>query len=80
MCDVCGREVPTGTGRREEVGVSGAMCPAPMAFHDECWERASQMWQPETDSYCEVDPLFPETAQWVALQQQQEAQQREPRR
>lgn len=80
MCDVCGREVPPGTGRREEVGVSGAMCPAPMAFHDDCWERASQMWQPETDSYCEVDPLFPETAQWVALQQQQEAQQREPRR
>lgn len=80
MCDVCGREVPPGTGRRDEVGVSGAMCPAPMAFHDQCWERASQMWQPETDSYCEVDPLFPETAQWVALQQQQETQQREPRR
>lgn len=80
MCDVCGREVPPGSGRREEVGVSGAMCPAPMAFHDECWERASQMWQPETDSYCEVDPLFPETAQWAELQQQQEAQQREPRR
>lgn len=73
MCDVCGREVPPGEGHREEVGVAGAMCPAPMAFHDECWEQASKMWQPDPDSYCEVDPLFPETANWVALQQQQDA-------
>jgi hypothetical protein len=79
MCDVCGREVPPGTGRREEVGVSSAMCPAPMAFHDECYEQASQMWQPDPDSYCEVDPLFPETAQWVELQQAEEARRREAR-
>ena len=69
MCDVCGREVPEGTGHREEVSVSGAMCPAPMAFHDECWATASVMWQPDPDSYCEIDPLFPETAQWVEEQQ-----------
>ncbi|HET7487238.1 MAG TPA: hypothetical protein VFJ85_04870 [Acidimicrobiales bacterium] len=74
MCDVCGTEVPPGEGHREEVGVSGAMCPAPMVFHDECWAQASAMWQPDPDSYCEVDPRFPETAQWVAMQQQQEAQ------
>jgi len=23
------------------------------------------MWQPDPDSYCTVDPLFPETGQWV---------------
>lgn len=57
--------------------MSSAMCPAPMAFHDECYERASQMWQPETDSYCEVDPLFPETARWVELQQAEDARARE---
>lgn len=74
MCDVCGREVPPGKGHREEVGVSGAMCPAPMAFHDECWELASHMWAPEPDSYCEIDPMFPETAHWVVEQQQQESQ------
>ena len=77
MCDVCGKEVPAGTGKREEVGVSGAMCPAPMAFHDDCWERASQMWQPDPDSYCEVDPLFPETAQWVEQQQEEDLRQRD---
>lgn len=59
--------------------MSSAMCPAPMAFHDECYERASVMWQPEADSYCEVDPLFPETAQWVELQHAEEARQRETR-
>lgn len=54
--------------------MSGAMCPAPMAFHDECWQRASEMWRPDPDSYCEIDPLFPETAQWVAEQQRQDTQ------
>ena len=50
------------------------MCPAPMAFHDECWSMASQMWQPDPDSYCEIDPLFPETAKWVEEQQKQDTQ------
>ncbi len=65
MCDVCGAEVPPGEGHRAELAVSGAMCPTPMAFHDECFEQASHLWQPDPDSLCTVDPLFPETAQWT---------------
>lgn len=65
MCDVCGREVAPGEGHREELSTGASMCPTPMAFHDECWERAKDMWQPDPDSLCVVDPLFPETAQWT---------------
>lgn len=55
------------------VGVDGSMCPAPMAFHDECWERAAYLWQPDPDSSCQIaDPLYPETGQWVRAQQQEE--------
>ena len=68
LCDVCGRDVPAGQGVRAEMAVSGAMCPTPMAFHDECYETAQALWQPgadDPDSTCTVDPLFPETAQWT---------------
>ncbi len=50
------------------MAVSGAMCPTPMAFHDQCYETAQALWQPgadDPDSTCTVDPLFPETAQWT---------------
>ena len=67
MCDACGKEVPPGEGHREELAVGSSMCPAPMAFHDECWELASAMWEPEPESYCEVDPLYPETGRWLNL-------------
>jgi hypothetical protein len=36
-----------------------------MNFHKECYEKASELWHPDPDSYCEVDPLFPETGQWT---------------
>lgn len=64
LCDVCGQPVPAEEAYRAELSVAGAMCPAPMVFHPPCYERASVLWQPDPDSYCTVDPLFPETAQW----------------
>lgn len=64
-CDVCGVEVPPEDAHAEELSVAGAMCPTPMLFHKSCYERASAMWQPDPDSYCTVDPDFPETAQWA---------------
>ena len=71
MCEVCAQVVPPGEGVRAEMSVSGAMCPSPMLFHEECYEKASELWQPDTDSYCTVDPEFPETAQWTLPEQQQ---------
>ncbi len=71
MCEVCAQVVPPGEGVRAEMSVSGAMCPSPMLFHQECYEKASELWQPDTDSYCTVDPEFPETAQWTLPEQQQ---------
>ncbi|MDP9388800.1 MAG: hypothetical protein M3Q48_13035 [Actinomycetota bacterium] len=65
LCDACGREVPPDQGHRAELSVGASMCPTPMAFHDECWEQASALWQPDPDSSCTVDPLFPETGQWT---------------
>ena len=41
------------------------MCPTPMAFHDECWQQASHLWQRDEENSCAVDPMFPETAQWT---------------
>ncbi len=71
MCDVCAQVVPPGEGVRAELTVSGAMCPSPMVFHDECYELAKDLWQPDPDSYCSVDPEFPETGQWTLPEQQQ---------
>ncbi len=71
MCEVCAQVVPPGEGVRAEMSVSGAMCPSPMLFHEECYEKASALWQPDTDSYCTVDPEFPETGQWTLPEQQQ---------
>ena len=65
MCDVCAEVVPPGEGIKAELSVAGAMCPTPMNFHKECYERASEMWQPDPDSYCTADPDFPETGQWT---------------
>jgi hypothetical protein len=65
-CDVCGADVPKDDMIKTELTVAGAMCPTAMTFHTACYEKAATMWQPEeSDSYCTVDPLFPETGQWV---------------
>ncbi len=64
-CDVCGRDVPTDDMVKTELTVAGAMCPTAMTFHTACYEQAAAMWQPDPESYCTVDPLFPETGQWV---------------
>ena len=65
QCDVCGQNVPADDMVKTELTVAGAMCPTAMTFHTACYEQASVMWQPDPESYCTVDPLFPETAQWV---------------
>lgn len=66
-CDVCGREVSVDDCYTAELTVSGSMCPSPMTFHQACYEAASSMWHPDPDSYCNVDPLFPESAQWTTV-------------
>ena len=65
QCDVCGVPVPADEMVKTELSVAGAMCPTAMTFHKACYDQASAMWQPDPDSYCTVDPLFPETGQWV---------------
>jgi hypothetical protein len=65
QCDVCGHDVPADDLVKTELTVAGAMCPTAMTFHTACYEKASAMWQPDPESYCTVDPLFPETGQWV---------------
>lgn len=68
LCDVCGQETDPATAYQAELTVSGAMCPSPMNFHPECYEQAAYLWKPDPDSYCTVDPLYPETGQWTAPQ------------
>ncbi len=65
ICDVCGGEVPAEEAVKAELSAADAMCPTPMTFHQGCYERASQIWQPDPDSYCTTDPDFPETQQWT---------------
>ncbi len=65
QCDVCGQDVPTDDMVKTELSVANAMCPTAMVFHQACFEKASALWEPDPDSYCTVDPLFPETGQWV---------------
>ncbi len=69
-CDVCGREIAPEDLHTEELTVNGPMCPSPMNLHRACYEAASSMWYADPDSYCNVDPLFPETAQWNEMQRQ----------
>jgi len=65
QCDVCGRDVAPDDLVKSEFTVMGAMCPTTMTFHTACHEQAASMWQPDPDSYCTVDPEFPETGRWV---------------
>src|SRR5215210_2709484 len=65
QCDVCGQTVPSDDMVKTELTVAGAMCPTAMTFHTGCYEKASAMWQPDPESYCTADPLFPETGQWT---------------
>lgn len=62
---MCGLDVAPGDMVKSEFTVMGAMCPTAMTFHTACHEQASSMWQPDPDSYCTVDPEFPETGRWV---------------
>lgn len=71
LCDACGQVVPPEEAIKAELTVSGAMCPSPMNFHKECYEKASELWHPDPDSYCSVDAEFPETGQWTLPEQNQ---------
>lgn len=64
LCDVCGQEVAAEEAVTEELAIGDLTCPTAMVLHPACYEAASQMWQPDTDSYCTVDPEFPETQRW----------------
>jgi len=66
LCDVCGGEVDLAEAVKAELAAANAMCPTPMTFHPHCYEQASTIWEPDTDSYCTTDPEFPETAQWTS--------------
>ena len=64
QCDACGLPVAPEDAFRGELAVGDMMCPAPMLFHKACYEKASELWKPDPDSYCTVDSEYPETAQW----------------
>jgi hypothetical protein len=69
-CDACGQEVTPDDCFQTELTAQGATCPTMMSFHHACYEAAASLWIPEgPDSTCRVDPLFPETAQWNAMQE-----------
>ena len=70
-CDVCGLAVDEEDFFQAEMNVAGAMCPIAMTFHKACYEKATEMWEPDPDSYCTVDNEFPETQQWVLPEQAQ---------
>lgn len=65
LCDVCGGPVTGVDAVRAELSVDQMMCPSPMTFHTACYEKASHLWKPDTDSVCVTDPEFPETQQWT---------------
>lgn len=70
LCDACGQVVDPEVAVKAELTVSAAMCPSPMTFHPECHEAASVLWQPDPDSYCTTDEMFPETGQWAIPEDQ----------
>ena len=71
---MCGQDVPADDMVKSEFTVLGAMCPTAMTFHKACYEQAAYLWQPDPDSYCTVDPLFPETGQWVTPEEARQGQ------
>ncbi|MDQ3305749.1 MAG: hypothetical protein M3535_07160 [Actinomycetota bacterium] len=64
-CDVCGQAVATDEAVHEEMSVGPMLCPTAMTFHVACYERAASIWSPD-DSFCGLDPDFPEMADWAA--------------
>jgi hypothetical protein len=65
-CEACGLDVaPDEAVTREMTFGEEAMCPTPMSFHPECFERSRELWYEPAESLCSVDPEFPETARWL---------------
>ena len=64
-CDMCGLQISGEVVRAELSFGEGAMCPSPMSMHQECYQKASAIWQPDPDSTCVVDKEYPETQQWT---------------
>lgn len=65
-CEACGLEVaPDEAVQAEMTFGEAAMCPTPMSFHPQCFERAGELWYEPSESLCSVDPEFPETGRWL---------------
>ncbi|HVM12701.1 MAG TPA: hypothetical protein VM287_00020 [Egibacteraceae bacterium] len=65
-CEACGLEVaPDEAVQAEMTFGEAAMCPTPMSFHPQCFERAGDVWFESGDSLCSVDPEYPETGRWL---------------
>jgi hypothetical protein len=64
LCELCAGYVDVDDAYRAEMAVGDLMCPSPMTFHRECYEKASEIWEPGDDAMCGYDPEHPETGQW----------------
>lgn len=64
-CDMCGQDISGKTIRAELSFGEGAMCPTPMTMHEKCYEKASELWQPDPESTCVIDREYPETQKWT---------------
>lgn len=65
-CEACGLEVPSNEAVQAEMTFGeAAMCPTPMSFHPQCYERARDLWYEPDEALCSSDPEFPETGRWL---------------
>lgn len=65
VCELCADEVAPEDAYRAELSVGDLMCPTPMTFHRECYDRAAEIWEaPSPDMTCTFDAEFPETQNW----------------
>jgi hypothetical protein len=69
LCDVCGQEVLPEEAFKAEMSVNQLMCPTSMTLHEACYDLATTMWQPD-DSYCGIDPDYPEMEAWTTVPEQ----------
>lgn len=65
-CEICGEDVAPHEAVRAELSLGDeSMCPTPMSFHPQCYERATDVWAVPDEALCAVDPELPETAYWL---------------
>jgi hypothetical protein len=56
ICEVCGLPVVEAEAVRAELTAGGMTCPTALTFHRPCYERASEVWGPSTDTSCTAGP------------------------